>query len=76
MNSAQIVEELAGRLSEDRDFFSGVLPERNAIAWRGYLAGLLEWNVIDVAGHDQLLAMLPNIDDDPVEAILLGRSLA
>jgi len=69
----QITDELLSRIRQDIDFFGGNLPERNAIAWRGYLAGLLEWGVLDVAAHDQLVAFLPEIADDPVRDILLGR---
>ena len=69
----QIVDELLGRIRQDIDFFGGELPERNAIAWRGYLAGLLEWGLLNVADHDQLVALLPEIADDPVNDILLGR---
>jgi hypothetical protein len=44
-----------------------------AIAWRGYLAAALEWNVISVEQYDSLLARVPPVDDDPAIAILRGR---
>lgn len=68
-----IKEELIDRLENDLHYFDQMLPRENAIAWRAYFAALLEWNVIDVATHDALWAMLPVIENDPVEAILLGR---
>jgi len=73
MDSTQVANELAERLARDVAFFEGTMPERNALAWRGYLAGLLEWGVLDPAGHDRLVARLPDIPDDPVNDILLGR---
>lgn len=73
MDITGILEELRARMQKDLDFFAGSMPERYAIAWRGYLAGLLEWNVLDVASHDQLVTLLPEITEDPVIDILLGR---
>jgi hypothetical protein len=73
MNEAEVVSELADRIQRDLDFFHGAMPERSAIAWRGYLAGILEWGVLNPAGHDRLVALLPDIVDDPVRDILLGR---
>jgi hypothetical protein len=70
---AEMQDELKARIDADVRHLGGVLPERNAIAWRGYLAALLEWNLISVALHDDLLRLLPPIDDDPVVDILRGR---
>jgi hypothetical protein len=61
------------RIQADIDHFGGVLPERTAISWRGYLAAMLEWNLIPVAQYDALLARIPSVDDDPAIAILMGR---
>jgi hypothetical protein len=47
--------------------------ERTAVAWRGYLAAMLEWNLIPVAQYDQLLAKIPEVGDDAAVAILRGR---
>ena len=73
MTKDEIADELAGRIGRDVKHFGGVLPERQAIAWRGYLAALIEWGVIDVDRHDRLGRLLPPIVDDPVVQILLGR---
>lgn len=68
------VEELTNRINRDIDHFDGCLPERFAIAWRGYLAALLEWQLISVSNHDQLSDLLPQLEEpDPVVAIMLGR---
>jgi hypothetical protein len=74
MKLVQDIEaELRTRIGADLTHFNGRLPERNAIAWRAYLAGLLEWSVIDVPVFDRLTAILPDVVDDPSVQIMLGR---
>ncbi|MBK8170376.1 MAG: hypothetical protein IPK60_08510 [Sandaracinaceae bacterium] len=65
--------ELTERLQKDIDHYGGSLPERVAIAWEGYRAALLEWDLISISDHAHLRGMLPHIHDDPVVKILLGR---
>jgi hypothetical protein len=72
-DSEQRCSELEQRIRVDIEHFGQRLPERNAIAWRAYLAALLEWDVIGIAHYDALLALLPSVEDDPARAILLGR---
>lgn len=67
--------ELAQRVQADEFHFGGTLPEPYAVAWRGYLAGLLEWGVIDPPTHTALVALIPPVDDDPAAAILRGREI-
>jgi hypothetical protein len=43
LSKEQIGEELLQRIQRDIVSYSDVLPERVAIAWRGYLAALIEW---------------------------------
>ncbi len=73
MAPTQIAEELRFRLSAELKYHRGLPPERTVLAWRGYLAAMLEWQLIHQESYDQLLRQLPDIDDDPVVAILLGR---
>ena len=73
MNGQQIALELKKRIEADIAHFGGALPAAYAIAWRGYLAGLLEWGVLDVASYDRVLVLLPEVSDDPAVAILRGR---
>ena len=68
-----IAAELMYRIDADIEHFGGALPERTAIAWRGYLAATLEWNVITVEQYDTLLVRIPHVSDDPAIAILRGR---
>lgn len=49
------------------------MPQGTAIAWRGYLAAMLEWNLISVAQYDELLLGIPPVLNDPAVAILRGR---
>jgi len=67
------LEELEYRIRRDIEHYGGILPERVSIAWGGYLAGLLEWGLLSVPAHHQVANMLPNVDDHPVYAIMLGR---
>lgn len=68
-----ISAELLYRINADIEHFGGKMPEKTAIAWRGYLAAMLEWNLILPAQFDALTARIPSIDDDPAVAILRGR---
>lgn len=73
MDSEEIRTELAHRISADAAHFSGRLPRSYAIAWRGYLAGLLEWGLISVSDYEALTKLVPPVEDDPAAAILRGR---
>jgi hypothetical protein len=66
--------ELAHRIQADNQHFGGTMPEATAICWRGYLAAMLEWNLISVAAYDELLTRIPAVKDDPAIAILTGRA--
>jgi len=70
---AHIAAELAARIAADVDHYHGALPHPLACAWRGYLAAMLEWDLIRVADYDALLARLPQVADNPAVAILRGR---
>jgi len=71
--SRDVVAELSYRIQADIDHFGGTLPEMTAVAWRGYLAAMVEWNLIPVAAYDELLVRIPAVKDDPAVAILTGR---
>lgn len=67
------ISELKDRIQSDIDHFGGKLPERFVIAWRAYLAGILEWGILDIQAYDAIVPLLPDLEDDPAVAILLGR---
>lgn len=71
--SKNIAEELAHRIQADANHFGGLLSEKYAIAWRGYLAALLEWNQISTLQYECLLTRIPSLEEDPAVAILRGR---
>ena len=73
ITSKDITEEIKHRISADIEHFGGTLPERTAIAWRGYLAATLEWNILTIEEYDSLLTIVPSITDDPAVSILRGR---
>lgn len=65
--------ELEARIRADLRHFHPAMPERQAIAWRAYLAALLEWQVLELAAYDRLVALLPEVPDDPTVQLMLGR---
>jgi hypothetical protein len=73
MSTGPTLEEMRNRLQKDIDHFGGAMPERVALVWDGYLAALIEWSLITVNEHAELTDMLPEIPDNPVMAIFLGR---
>ncbi len=71
---AKTVDELQYRIEMDLAAFHGDMPERNALAWHGYLAGVFEWGIIDLRAYRVLRSMLPRIaPPSPIEVIFLGR---
>jgi hypothetical protein len=73
MNSRPALQEIKDRIQSEVDQFGGNLPERVALVWDGYLAALLEWDLITPSEHKDLSDMLPEIPDNPVMAVFLGR---
>ena len=71
--SQSAAEELTFRIRNDLAFFHGDMPESFAIAWRAYLAAIMEWNILGFADYERLLQMLPEVPEDPAVAILRGR---
>jgi hypothetical protein len=67
-----VVAELRGRIEEDARRYGDTLPRDAAIAWAGYLAGLIEWDVLSVAEHERLCRLLPPVEDSPVTHVLIG----
>jgi hypothetical protein len=67
-----MVAELRGRIEEDARRYGGTLPREAVIAWEGYLAALIEWDVLSVAEHERLCRLLPPVADSPVTHILIG----
>jgi len=65
--------ELLYRIQADIDHHGGTLPEKTAISWRGYLAAMLEWNLVPLDRYEALLARIPQVADDPAVSILRGR---
>lgn len=71
--SRDMVAELSYRIQADIDHFRGSMPELTAASWRGYLAAMLEWNLLPVAAYDALVGRIPEVKNDPAVAILRGR---
>jgi hypothetical protein len=67
-----MVGELRERIEQDARRYGGTLPREATIAWEGYLAALIEWDVLSIGEHERLSALLPRIEGSPVTHILLG----
>lgn len=68
-----IVAELSHRIEAEANHFGGSMPERTAVCWRGYLAAMLEWGLLQPEHHQRLLMLVPAVEQDPAIAILRGR---
>lgn len=72
--TATVEAQIENRIELDLHGFKQAMPERNAIAWHAYLAGLAEWSVIDFQTYQRLVKLLPKLEQpDPVDSIILGR---
>lgn len=70
----EIAKEMEERIRTDIKHFKGTLPERYALAWNGYIAGLYEWDAIDLGWYRRLVGILPKTNEpDPIAEIFLGR---
>lgn len=70
--------ELGTKIEQDFISLGGTLPTLNNVAWRAYMAGLIEFGVVllkhQAALVDQFLPRaFENQDDDPVYRMLFGR---
>lgn len=74
MTKEEIANELESRISADIKHFSGDLPEKYAIAWQGYIAGLYEWKILELGYYRRLSKILPSVGEPNVIAeIFEGR---
>ena len=55
---------------------NGTLPKESALIWFGYLASLLELELLSAEDFITLLKLLPDYPDDPVVQRILGRGSA
>lgn len=73
MSAASTFDDTRDSIQNDIDHFGGQLPERYALVWDGYIAALVIHDLITIAEHARLAAMLPKIENNPVITVLLGR---
>ena len=74
MNKEEVAREIKSRIDADAKALGGNLPDRFALAWHGYLAALLEWQIIGIPQYDELYEILPEIDEpNPITTIFTGR---
>ena len=68
-----IPDSLEARIQDDVNVYEGHLPKRLMIAWKAYLASLMEWKVIALTDYNKLLELLPAFADDSVLDILSSK---
>jgi hypothetical protein len=59
INGYPTEEELRNRITRQLDWHDS--SDTVALLWRGYLAGLIEWGLIEVHVHERLCKLLPKI---------------
>lgn len=62
-------EGLSRRIRQDTEHFGGKLTMPFSVAWYGRLLGLHQCNVITDSEYEQLLAMLPVVEENPVKKV-------
>lgn len=68
-----LAAELQRRIERERRFWAGSIPERTALVWHGYLAACLDQGLLQVHEYLELKQLVPEVLDNPVEYIFLGR---
>ena len=70
----EIAEGIEQRILDDIKHFEGILPERYAIVWGGYIASLYEWSFVTQEQFIKLASLLPRISEpNPVAEIWGGE---
>jgi hypothetical protein len=64
------VEELKQRLADAK--LNDIYDDRHACCWQGYLAALIEWELITPNQHKDLSDQVPVNEPDPSIQIFLG----
>lgn len=66
-------QELANRIKAHLASSDDNAAKREiSIAWDGYIAALLEWDMISIQDHQELYSLLPKVEKSPVGEILTG----
>lgn len=69
-DSVILEEEIKSRMVQHIQAYPG--NEIVAAVWQGYIAGLLEWGLLNVEGHSRLVDLLPQAGRHEASAALLG----
>ena len=68
-----LATELRHRLEREGACHGGGMPERTALVWHGYLAACLDQGLLEVHQYLALKELVPDVADNPVEFVFLGR---
>lgn len=72
MDRRERAAELRGRILDSVRACGEPLAREMALAWRGYLAAALEWDLVTVAQHAELSGLLPEPPGDFITHVFLG----
>jgi hypothetical protein len=67
INGHPTEEELRNRIARQLEWRGP--SEVVALIWRGYLAGLLEWGVIEIDIYDRITALLPRVGSKELDEL-------
>ena len=65
-------EEINERIRQVAEFHDGKLPVEHALIWEGYIAALVEWQLISIVEHERLLRVLGRTPREPGLTVFLG----
>ena len=73
MKKELLFNEIKNRIQDEINYYNGILPEIVIGCWNGYIAALIEWDLITINQHQELFNLLPEIPNNPAVQILIGR---
>jgi hypothetical protein len=74
INGYPTEDELSNRITRQLEWRG--TSDTVALIWHGYLAGLLEWGLIEVYVYDRLTALLPQIGNKELSELFADEPLS
>ncbi len=74
INNYPTEEELRNRITRQLEWRG--TSDATVLVWHGYLAGLLEWGLIEVHVYDRLMALLPQVGNKELSELFSDEPLS